>query len=451
MPAPSSPPISRVDLQRRDTEIAVAVFRTVFLLIVIFSPQFVDARGMRGNLLIVATAAAALYNVVLFVLHMQRISFPRPIIVMVDTFFISLWVYFAGPEADRFFGIYFAVVIVAGLWFRRGGALATALLACLLYVWALSISPLPPGVERVGVRIVTLQVILLLVTAGVVSIAAEVQEREREELTRSRAVLQQHWERIRIAQHVDDMIRPTRLPATPGLNIVFRFRPAAQVVSGDYYDVVPLGPRRWGIIVADVRAKEELGLFYLPLFKSAVRLAVRREPSPARALKQINGEVAAEMGDRKELEAFIGMSYSIVDLDMGRLTYANAGTEPGVILRAVGSEIVSLDAHGIVLGVQLDADYEEESYDLHTGDTIVLFTDGMTEAFDKEERFLGRDGLVKQIAARADVPSAEALAQGVFDYVLEYTRESRHRDDQTLVVARVVAPNVSPHPDPSAV
>ncbi len=444
MAAPAAPPTSRVDLYRRDTEIAVAVFRTIFLLIVVLSPQFVRARGMQGNLLVTATIAAALYNVVLFVLHMQRLSFPRPIIVVMDAILISLWIYFAGPGGERYFVMYFAVVIVGGLWFRRGGAFAVGLFASVLYLWAISSSPLPPGFSRAPAGTVALQVLFLLLTAGVVSIATEVQERERQELLLSRAALREHWQRIRIAQHVDEMLRPRRLPATPGLGIAFRFRPAAHAVSGDYYDVIPLGGRRWGLTVADVRAKEELGLFYLPLFKSALRLAARREESPARVLTQINREVAAEMQERGEPEAFISMCYLVVDLDRGEMVCANAGIEPPVVVPASTGEPVSLCRHGIVLGVLPEASYEDERRAIRSGDTLVLFTDGMTEAFDRNDRVLGREGLLEQIQAQSRAPNVEAMAQRVFEHVIEYTREGRHRDDMTLVVVKVMATDVGP-------
>lgn len=450
MSAPTPPPTSRVDLYRRDTEIAVAVFRTIFLIIVVTSRQFLYARGVGGSLLIVLTLAAALYNVVLFILHMQKFPFPRTIIVVVDSVLISLWIYFAGPGGDRFFVMYFAVVIVAGLWFRRGAALGVGLFCSVLYVWAVTYSPLSAGAERTPSGTVALQVVFLLLTAGVVSIATEVQERERDELLLSRAALQQHWQRIQIAQHVDEMLRPRRLPNTPGLGIAFRFRPAAQAVSGDYYDVIPLGSRRWGIVVADVRAKEELGLFYLPLFKSALRLAARRENEPARVLTHINREVAAEMQERGEIEAFIAMSYTVIDLDEGELIYANAGMEPAVLIASDGKP-ASLTVHGIVLGVLPDVTYEEERHPINTGDTFVVFTDGMTEVFDRRNRPLGREGLLEQIRDSAQAPNSEALARAVFEQVIAYGEEGRRRDDMTLLVARITATDVGPRPEPSGV
>ena len=451
MSAPVTPPIGRVDLLRRDTEIAVAVFRTIFILIVVFSPQFANVRGTAGRLLFLATVAAAIYNVVLFMLHMYRLPFPRAAIVVIDAVLITLWIYFAGPGGDQYFLMYFSVVVVAGLWFRHVGVAAVALLACVLYVWAVSHSPMPEGIQRPSASAIGLQLLFLLLTAGLVSIASEVQQRERGELLLVRSRLEEHWQRVRMAQYVDRMLRPSRLPAAPGLDIAAEFRPAAPGVSGDYYDVIPLGDRRWGFVVADVRAKEELGLLYLPVLKSSLRLAARAEASAATVLTHINREVATEMQERGELEAFISMCYAILDLEAGSLTYANAGMEPGVLAPAANQHLISLSTHGIVLGVMPEAGYEEETWAVHTGDTLVLFSDGMTEAFDSGGRVLGREALLDQVAASMDETSAGAVARGVFDYVVEYSKGARRRDDSTLLVIRVTATDVGPRPEPSAV
>jgi serine phosphatase RsbU (regulator of sigma subunit) len=451
MPTPATPPIGRVDLLRRDTEIAVAAFRTAFILIVVLSPQFVYARGVGGELLIAATIAAAVYNLALFVLHIQRLPFPRPIIVIVDTILITLWIYFAGPGGDRYFLMYFAVVVVAGLWFRRGGALAAAVLASLLYLWALWYSPLPAGAIRPPVGSAGLQILMLLLTAGIVSIASEFQQREREELVLWRGRFWEHEQRVRMAQYVDRLLRPARLPETPGLDVAVQFRPAAAGVSGDYYDVIRLGERRWGFIVADVRAKEELGLLYLPLFKSSLRLAARAEVSPGSVLTYINREVAGEMQERGELDAFISMCYLIVDLDRGSLVYANAGMEPAVLMPAEGQQMMSLSSHGVVLGVVPDAVYEEETWAIHRGDALVLFSDGLTEAFDSRGRVLGREALLEEIRSHAQAASAEAMAREVFDHVVDFGKDARRRDDSTLLVVRVTATDVGPRPEPSAV
>ena len=447
MSAAGFQPDSQIEFRRRDTEIAVAAFRTVFLLVVMFSSQFADASGARGNLLTIIIILAAAYNLGLFVMHARGVRVARWFIVVVDLGLVTLWVFLCGAGCTHFYILYYPVVIVAGLWFGVAGALVCALLACTLYVWALIGTGMAGDVSS---SVVLVQVVVLIVTAGVVSITAEIQARERRALEASRGALQRLSTRIRIARNVDELVRPQRLPSAAGLDVAFRFRPAARAAAGDYYDLVFLGDRRWGVCVADIRGNRELTVAYLPVFKAALRVAARREQYPALVLAEANRQVAAEIADRREWDAFVSMCYVMIDLDEGSLSYAIAGNEPPVLLRADGQQVLSLAEAGIVLGVLPDAAYEEEIMPLQTGDVVVLFTDGMTEVTDRENRFLDREGLIARILENASAPTADAMANGVFDYVNAYGREGLRRDDMTLMVVRVTATDVGLRTRPAA-
>ena len=434
---------------RRDTEIVIAAFRTIFLLIVLFSPRFAEARDTI--LLAAAVISASVYNLALFIIHVRGLPFPRLVIVIVDVILVSLWIYFCGPDCTAFFTLYFAVVIVAGLWYNVTGAFLTALFASALYVWAVIGSRPEQGEAGVSTSTVMLQVVFLIITAGVVSIAAEVQQRERQALASSRAVLQQYRERIRVAQYVDDLVRPKRLPTAPGLDIGFQYRPAAMAFSGDYYDLIPLGGRRWGLCIADLSGHFSQRIGYLSTFKTALRLTARREQSPARVMTEINREVCAAAADNVDLETFISMAYVVVDLDAATVTYANAGHEPPMLI-SPGKEAVSLSHRSLVLGVLPEATYGEETLPLNTRDTLVLFSDGMTEVTDRAGHFLGREAFLREVLKHSQAPTAEEMCVRIFGAAREYGRGGQHRDDMTLLIARVTATDLgvkreTPEPD----
>lgn len=437
MSGASSPQVP--DVESRETEIVVAVFRTVFILIALFSPQFMRLVGTSSNLPVVVVILAAVYNLALFILHAQGAAFPRLLIVLVDLILITFWLYLCGTDSTTFFVLYYPVVIVAGLWFGVTGALLTAVTASGCYGLIVTAAITPQADGQIAGGTVALQIALLIIVAGLVSFAAQVQAREHRALSSSYATLQRYRQQIQIARYVDEMLRPRRLPEAPGLDIAFRFRPAATAESGDYYDVIPLGGRRWGICVADVRGKRSVGIIYLPTFKSALRLVARREQSPAAVLQDVNREVAGEVADKLDAETFISLCYVVVDLDTGELTYANAGHEPPVVMRGTDGEIVALERTGLVLGVLPEATYVDESLPLCTGDTLVLFTDGMTEVADQANRMLGREKLLERLQAEAGAATADAMAGRVFEFVNEYGKEGRRRDDMTLLTVRVTA------------
>lgn len=425
----------------RDIEIVAAVARTVFLLIVISTPAFREAQGARGSLLVAVVIAAAAYNVVVFVCHAAGVYVPRPLIVLVDILLVSLWCYFADGDCYVFFALYYPIIIVAGLWFSVWGAPITALLCSALYWWATHAPrPTSQGFELNG-RWVAWQTGLLLVTSGVVAAIARFRERERQELAASTAQVGRLRRQFEAARYVDQLLRPQRLPEAPGLDVAHQYQLAAIRFSpyyGDYYDLIPLGGRRWGLCIADLSGHYARPIGYMPAVKSALRLTAQREPSPARVLRELNREVAASIGDQSDLESFVSMCYLVVDLDQGTLTYARAGHEPPLFLPATG-EPFSLDRAGILLGVLPDADYEEESLPLHTGDTIVLFTDGVTEAVDARDRPLGREGLLAALQAARGAATAREMVWAVLGAVRDYAKGGRRRDDMTLLIARVTA------------
>jgi serine phosphatase RsbU (regulator of sigma subunit) len=432
-----------VELHRRDTELAVAVFRTIFLLVVLTSRR-VFAPGEEGALLLeIAIIAAAGYNLALFVIHMRGVPFPRVIIVGLDVVMISLWLYFAGRSAPVYFGLYYAVVIVAGVWGGVGGAFLTSLVSCLLYAWAVTASGSFSLTDRTFLGVIAMQSLFLTVTAGVVGLVMQLQSQERQALATSRAALQQHWQRIRIAQTIDQMVRPPRLPQIAGLEIAFRYRPAAYSVSGEYYDVIRLGPRRAGICIADFAVRWEWGLQYLYAFKNSFRLAARREQSPARVLTQVNREMEAEIASDPAFQerpyAFASMCYVVIDLDRAELTYAIAGHEPPVLITEEGRRLTSLEHSGVVLNVVPEAQYEDTSVPVQSGDTLALFTDGLTEVRAPDGRFFGREGLVNCIARFAQAPAVTAFVESVFSCANEFGRQGQRRDDMTLLAVRITA------------
>ena len=436
------PAAPQTELRRRDTEMVIAVFRTIFILIVLFSPQFTRARATGGTLFFLAVIAAATYNLLLFLVHFRRLPFPRSLIVLGDLVLISLWIYLCGQDRQVFFGLYYAVVIGAAVWYGIWGALLSAVFASAFYLWVIALSAPSSAAAQAISGQALLQVFILLGVAGLVSIMATLLRQEADELTVSRATIQQNLQRIRIAQRVDDLVRPRRLATLPGFDIAFRFRPSAQAAAGDYYDVIRLGPRRLGVCVGDISGHLELTIPYLPVFKAEFRATARRESSPAQVLSEMNKWLMAEIEERRDRDAFIAMCYVIIDLDEGQLTYAIAGSERPLLLTQTSDAPIMLEKAGIVLGVLPEVTYQQETLPVHTGDTLVLFTDGIIEVSDERNQFLGREGLCAHLLAHASLPDAQELAGRVFNFANDYGKHGRRRDDMTLLVVRITATDV---------
>ncbi len=114
-----------------------------------------------------------------------------------------------------------------------------------------------------------------------------------------------------------------------------------------------------------------------------------------------------------------------------------------MLVPASGGGPEDLPGTGIVLGVVSEAVYEDHAVEVRAGDTLVTFTDGLTEVTDARNRFLERAGLMEQIRAHSRAATADAMARGVFEYVTRYGAGGRHRDDMTLLVVRITAPDLA--------
>ncbi len=155
--------------------------------------------------------------------------------------------------------------------------------------------------------------------------------------------------------------------------------------------------------------------------------------------REIEAEVSSDPAFRERPYAFASMCYVVLDLEHGTLTYAIAGNEPPVLISGADGSLESLSRVGMVLNVDPTTEYEEETRPLHPGDTVVMFTDGLTEIRNPYDQFLGREGLLRIIEDQAGAPNVGALVENVFRVVNAFGQRASHRDDMTLLAARVTA------------
>jgi sigma-B regulation protein RsbU (phosphoserine phosphatase) len=133
-------------------------------------------------------------------------------------------------------------------------------------------------------------------------------------------------------------------------------------------------------------------------------------------------------------ERFASFFYCCLDAACMTLTYCNAGHHPPLLVRADGT-VERLSVGGLLLGVERDTAYEEESVELREGDVIVIYTDGIIEQSDGHD-FFGEERLVQLVKAHAGL-SASLIKKKIVDAVTEFSPDGKNDDDLTLVVVKV--------------
>jgi sigma-B regulation protein RsbU (phosphoserine phosphatase) len=203
-------------------------------------------------------------------------------------------------------------------------------------------------------------------------------------------------------------------------------------VGGDFYDVIRLDERRYGLVIADVSGKGMPAALYMALARSLLLAEARREPSPRATLLNVN-RLLRELG---EPQLFVTVFYGIIDIIDLHLIYCRAGHDYPVLLR--DGQVHMLEAEGTVLGFfdERELRLDEGCLRLARGDRLVLYTDGFTDAQDARGRRYEIERLLALFAANAHHPAAELL-EATFAALLDYQGDTPQYDDMTMLVAEV--------------
>lgn len=216
----------------------------------------------------------------------------------------------------------------------------------------------------------------------------------------------------------------------PGLNVGHRFIPSMDL-SGDYYDLIPLGDKRCGLVIADVSGKGPEAAIQTVRAKHVIKSYAVAGHGPAQILKMLNEHVStADSGMSRQVTVF----YAEADLEARTLKFASAGHEPPLFRASAASQdIQMLTADGIMIGALPDANFEEKCIDLPSGSWLVLYTDGITEARSPSGEFFGLDRVL-DILAEHEGNSAQRLVNRIYTKVRKFTREKITDDFSLLAV-----------------
>jgi sigma-B regulation protein RsbU (phosphoserine phosphatase) len=134
---------------------------------------------------------------------------------------------------------------------------------------------------------------------------------------------------------------------------------------------------------------------------------------------------------------FVTLFYAVADPGRRTLTYVNAGHNPPLLFRPDGERPTRLKGTGIILGVMPEAEFGEETIALETGDLLLLYTDGITEAINSREEQFGEERLIETVMNCRDLPPGE-IVDRIRDAVTAFSGDEPQFDDQTLMVLRVI-------------
>jgi sigma-B regulation protein RsbU (phosphoserine phosphatase) len=240
---------------------------------------------------------------------------------------------------------------------------------------------------------------------------------------------------LKNASEIQRILLPEKAPDTPGFELAGRNIPA-KLVSGDYYDFVPVGETHVGVTIADVSGKGIPAALLTAMCRSVLRAKAPFHPtSPAAALAALNRNLFPDIRE----DMFITIAYAVLPKDSGIVTLARAGHTDPFVWRQQSGHVEVIKSGGLAVGVDTGDVFERVTKDvaitMESGDVLLLYTDGINEATDHKGLEFGEER-IKTVLGLAAPNGAEAVVVALCDAVQTFAGSEPQADDITLVVVR---------------
>lgn len=238
---------------------------------------------------------------------------------------------------------------------------------------------------------------------------------------------------LRYVADLQRSLLPTNFPKCETLDIAAHYATSRRA-GGDYYDVFSLGDHKLGILMADVVGHGTPAAVLMAITHSLAHNHRPLATDPAAFLRAINRDLASRY--TRETGAFVTAFYAVYDQRAHSLVYSNAGHPLPLVKRCSSNDAFDLDGgRSLPLGIDEEAEFEDATATLARGDQIVLYTDGITEAFSPDRQMYGVERL------RRAIENCTLTASGLIATILEdvenFTRSAPPDDDRTLLVAKI--------------
>lgn len=234
---------------------------------------------------------------------------------------------------------------------------------------------------------------------------------------------------LEVAREIQLAMLPAGTYRTADIEICGLTRPA-NTVGGDFYDVLPLGDGRIIVTLGDVAGKGSPAALLMALLLAVLRTLVDEGLPPSELMQRLNIQICRHSPRSR----FITLFFAIYDPVMGSLTYVNAGQTPPFVRRADGS-FEKLRATGVALGMFDGSMFDAESTLIGPGDSLVMYSDGVTEAESPDGQPFDESGLEAFLSTYAAFSAAEIGAE-IIRTVERHAGQSRFTDDLTLLVLK---------------
>jgi phosphoserine phosphatase RsbU/P len=235
---------------------------------------------------------------------------------------------------------------------------------------------------------------------------------------------------FQLARQIQQAFLPESLPEHANWQIS-RLWQTAREVGGDFYDIFETRDHRIALVIADVADKGMPAALYMTVTRTLIRATLQSIASPGKVLARVNDLLESESRNGMFVTAFL----ALLEPTTGKLEYANAGHNLPLLIHQKPTKISSLEKDGIALGVMPQAEYKDKSIQIKVDETLLFYTDGVTEAFSSEGELFSEPRL-KEVLLNSTASSSDQLLSSIDTLIQEFRKGEPPSDDLTMIAIR---------------
>jgi sigma-B regulation protein RsbU (phosphoserine phosphatase) len=236
---------------------------------------------------------------------------------------------------------------------------------------------------------------------------------------------------LHVANEVQRILLPSEPPVVEGFDVAGTNLPA-RYVSGDYFDYIPLDADRCGVVIADVSGKGVPAALMMAMTRTALRLLATDGASPTEVIHRLNAQLYPDIRE----DMFISLAYVVLDRRSGEVRLVRAGHDAPLVYHAADRSVTKVSPPGMAVGIDSGGAFNrvtnEFSLVLEPGDCLILYTDGVSEAQDRNGDEFGLEAMIRSVQASAS-EGAAGIVQRVTSDVKAFIGDQPPHDDITLI------------------
>jgi phosphoserine phosphatase RsbU/P len=235
---------------------------------------------------------------------------------------------------------------------------------------------------------------------------------------------------VGIAAQIQDRLLPKELPRLRNAEVK-AFSNPLRGVSGDYYDIIKLNEDKVAVIMCDVAGKGVPAALIMIMINTIIKLTSSPERGASMILNWLNKGLSGRVGEGN----FATIGYVIFNQKTREILYSNAAHIPLILYREKQKKYFYIDAEGLPIGVDVNAKYQQKRFILNPGDVLVMYTDGISEAMNKDGDQYETESIIKVLRKCVFLPANDILAR-VKEDLSKFVEDAKQHDDQTLLVLK---------------